>query len=302
MVTALLLPLQWGGVTKAWTDKTVIACFCVFGVLLVAFISWEWYMGDNGIMPLHLFRSRTQIGCCLEAFFVMLIMLCAIYYLPLYYQGAEQHSATQSGIDILVFMIMTIVGAGGSGFIISKSGRPLPFLIGGPLLASIGSAMIFWTLTNTPTKGKLIGFQLLLGLGAGCALQNTIIAIQAEYAEKPELIPQSTSLVNFTQLIGGIIGISVAGPIFNNQLGTNLAKFAPGLDPQIAAAVRQSVQTIYTLTGQEKANVLKAYTHSLGYVFILGIPTGILGGVSAMLIRNFDLRKMTLQPGMAHGA
>ncbi|KAG8894670.1 hypothetical protein FRC00_008595, partial [Tulasnella sp. 408] len=29
MVTTLLLPLQWGGVTKAWTDKSVIACFVV---------------------------------------------------------------------------------------------------------------------------------------------------------------------------------------------------------------------------------------------------------------------------------
>jgi MFS family permease len=29
MVTSLLLPLQWGGVTKAWTDKSVIACFVV---------------------------------------------------------------------------------------------------------------------------------------------------------------------------------------------------------------------------------------------------------------------------------
>ena len=34
MVCSLLLPLQWGGVTKPWNDKVVIALFCVFGVLV----------------------------------------------------------------------------------------------------------------------------------------------------------------------------------------------------------------------------------------------------------------------------
>ncbi len=29
MVTSLLLALQWGGVTKPWSDKSVIACLCV---------------------------------------------------------------------------------------------------------------------------------------------------------------------------------------------------------------------------------------------------------------------------------
>lgn len=34
MVCSLLLPLQWGGVSKPWNDKVVIALFCVFGVLV----------------------------------------------------------------------------------------------------------------------------------------------------------------------------------------------------------------------------------------------------------------------------
>lgn len=29
MITSILLPLQWGGITKAWDDKEVIACFIV---------------------------------------------------------------------------------------------------------------------------------------------------------------------------------------------------------------------------------------------------------------------------------
>ncbi|KAG9047819.1 hypothetical protein FS837_001415 [Tulasnella sp. UAMH 9824] len=105
MITAILLPLQWGGVTKPWTDKTVIACFCVFAVLLLAFLGWEWYVGeDKAIMPLSMWTNKTQVGCCLEGFLLMFVVLCAVYYLPLYYQSAQQHTATRSGIDILAFM------------------------------------------------------------------------------------------------------------------------------------------------------------------------------------------------------
>ncbi|KAG9031729.1 hypothetical protein FRB95_002402 [Tulasnella sp. JGI-2019a] len=298
MVTSLLLPLQWGGVTKPWTDKTVIALFVVFAVLFVAFIAWEHHMGIRANLPLDLFKRRTQIGCCLEAFFLFLILLLSTYYLPLYYQSSAQHTATQSGIDILTYMICTVFGALLAGIIIKQTGRPKPFLVLSPLIAAVGAGVVFRELTSSkPSTSHLIGFQVLLGLGVGGAFQNTIIAIQAEYHDNPRMVPQSTSLVNFTQLSGGIIGIAVAGTIFGNRLGVSLEKFAPNLSPEVALMVKSSVTTIATLSGDDKANVIKAYSEALGYVFILGIPAGLLASASALLIKNFDLRKMQLEGG-----
>jgi len=251
-------------------------------------------------MPLTLWKRRTQIGCCIEAFFVMLILLCGTYYLPLYYQSAKGHSATNSGIDILAFMITVVVGAAGSGGVINTTGRPLPFLVFSPLLASIASGLIFWDLTSgSPSAAKLAGFQVLLGFGVGGALQNVIITIQAEYNDEPIMVPQATSLVNFTQLVGGIVGIAVAGAIFGNRLSSGISKYAPNLDPAVSTAVRQSVHVIYTLEGDDRAHVIKAYSEALGYVFIIGIPAGILASVSGTLIRNFNLKKMNIQPGAA---
>ncbi|KAG9040775.1 hypothetical protein FS837_000191 [Tulasnella sp. UAMH 9824] len=299
MVTSLLLPLQWGGVTKAWSDKSVVACFIVWAVLLFVWLGWEWYMGDKAVMPLSLFKRRTQVGACLEAFFIMLILLCAAYYLPLYYQSAQEHSATRSGIDILVYMITVVLGAAIGGGIINKTGRPRPFLIGSPLLATIGGGVVFWCLTKNPKPSILYGTQVLLGLGVGGAMQNTVIAIQAEYVHEPEMVPQSTSLVNFTQLVGGIIGIAISGTIFGNQLVKSLAHYAPNLDPALAHAVKQSVQVIYGLTGDDKAHVIRAYSESLGYVFILAIPCGVLASLSGFLIKNYNLKELKFQPGMA---
>lgn len=167
LVTSLLLPLQWGGNTKPWGDKWVIAMFCVFGVVVLAFIAWEWKMGTNALFPLYLLKNRSQVGCCLASFWIMLMFLVGIYYLPLYYQAKvntlmffnfetnlvnneeilllcfQGHSATRSGIDILPFMLMTVAGAMISGAVITWNGRYLYWLIFAPMVATIGAGLLF---------------------------------------------------------------------------------------------------------------------------------------------------------------
>ncbi|CAE7095866.1 unnamed protein product [Rhizoctonia solani] len=296
MVTALLLPLQWGGNERPWNDKVVIALFCVFGVLCPAFIAWEYRLGDRAIMRTAMFRRRTQIGTCLEAFFIMLALLLGTYYLPIYFQVAKGHSATRSGIDILPFMLSVVIAAGGSGGVINGTGRYWPFLVGSPLLISVGSGLLY-TLDMNSGSGKEIGYQILLGVGVGGALQNTIIAIQAEYAHEEDLIPQGSSLVTFTQLIGGIIGIAIAGAILANQMVKYLAIYAPDLPHEVATAVRQSVSLIFTLPVEQQEPVIRAYLKALNSVFLIGVPTGVLASLSALFTKNYNIKAMGIKPG-----
>lgn len=65
LTTALLLALQYGG-SKGWDDPTVIGLFCVFAVLLAAFVLWERFIGPAALVPFSL-GKRTQIGASLEA-------------------------------------------------------------------------------------------------------------------------------------------------------------------------------------------------------------------------------------------
>lgn len=110
MVTSLLLPLQWGGVTKPWTDPAVYALFPVFAVLLSLFIFLQWRRGPRAILPLAMMKRRALIGCAAESFFLFLGILVGTYYLPLWYQATKGHSATKSGLDILPFMLSIVVG------------------------------------------------------------------------------------------------------------------------------------------------------------------------------------------------
>jgi len=296
MVTSLLLPLQWGGNTRPWSDKTVIAMLCVFGVLLIMFIAWEFHRKDTAILPLRLFWNRTLTGTAIESFFLLLSVLVGTYYLPLWYQS-KGHSATRSGIDILPFMLSSVVAAASAGGFISYTGRYWPFLFFSPMIAAVGAGLLFTAGADT-ANAKVIGFQILFGVGIGAALQNTIIAVQAEYANDQKMLNQASSLVAFIQLVGGIMGIAIAGTVFSNQLRSKLALYAPSLSSDLVEAVRQSVTAVKTLPADQQAEVIKAYAAALDAVFMIGVPACILGSIACFLIRPWNLKERSVKLGM----
>jgi hypothetical protein len=102
-------------------------------------------------------------------FFMMVSFLSAAYYLPFFYQ-AKGRTAQQSGIDIIPFMLAAVVGTFGSGALVNVTGHYLSYLIGGPLIAAVGGGLLYTVDEFTPNR-KLIGFQILLGIGLGLAFQ-----------------------------------------------------------------------------------------------------------------------------------
>lgn len=52
------LALQWGGQSKAWSDRSVVATLVMWAVLTVAFFVVEWLQGIYAIVPLRLLKPR----------------------------------------------------------------------------------------------------------------------------------------------------------------------------------------------------------------------------------------------------
>ncbi|KDQ18154.1 hypothetical protein BOTBODRAFT_155253 [Botryobasidium botryosum FD-172 SS1] len=293
IVCTLLLPLSWGGNEKPWNDPVVIALFCVCGVLTILWFIWETRLGDKALMPMSLWNNRTQIGCCLEGFFTFGVFLLISYYLPLQYQATKGHSATRSGIDVLPLLISTVVGAGGAGVVIIVTGKVKPMLVICPLLVSIACGLLYGLNPVDVPDARLAGFQILLGLGLGPPIQNTVLAIQAEYAHDDKMVPRATSLLNFLQSIGGIIGIGIGSAIFANKLRQSLSTI-PFLPPIIEGYIEKSVTVIFLLPKPLQAEVIKGYVHALNNVYLIGVPMGILGSLSGLLIRDYDLKQLVL--------
>ena len=67
-IVCYLLAIQWGGVTKAWSDSSVIGTLVGFGVLLIVLGIVEWWMGDRAALQGALLRRRAILANCLYNF------------------------------------------------------------------------------------------------------------------------------------------------------------------------------------------------------------------------------------------
>ena len=51
--------------------------------------------------------------------------------------------------------------------------------------------------------------RILMGIGIGCTLQTTMLAVQAD--NEKHMIPQATSILTYAQFLGGIFALAIAG-------------------------------------------------------------------------------------------
>lgn len=121
-------------------------------------------------------------------------------------------------------------------------------------------------------------------------------------------------IVSFAGLLGGVIALAIAGGVFESLLGQNLRKCgcsdglfgflqcctcliccslfsdAPNVG-NIAAQAPTSIRQY--VSGTDLANVMLAYTQSLKYAYIIGVPVGAIAGIAAIFITD---RNIALQP------
>ncbi|KAJ7128268.1 ABC transporter [Mycena filopes] len=287
-VTTLVLALQWGGNTKPWGDKAVIICFVFAAVLSVAFVAWEIYVDEQAMVPTAILKSRSIYAIQVYAFFNQFPLVLFSYYLPVLYQAARDHSATNSGIDILPFMLGLIICTVITGQLVGKTGYYWPFFHGGAIFLIIGAALLY-TVNTTTSSAKLIGFQILVGIGTGMGLQITVVAMQVEFRATPRLIGQATSMVSFAKFLGGTIALGIAEPVLASELSMFLLRYAPDAP---AAIVKDSPTAIWTALDKALIpGVVCSYTEALRLVFLLGVPAGGIALIAAFFIQNIRIPK-----------
>ncbi|KAJ3478552.1 hypothetical protein NLI96_g9673 [Meripilus lineatus] len=281
MVTCLLLSLQWGGNERPWNDPSIIALLVLTGVLLVAFLAWEWKKGPDALMPIKMITTGDMPGACISTFFVSMGFVIIIYYFPLLYQ-IEGHSATRSGVLILPLMASWVAASAISGASIKKYGYVWPFLVIPPIAAAIASGFLY-TVKPETRNAVLVGYQILLGFGLGAGFQSTLVLAQAEYETEPELVPLATSVVTFSQFVGLNVGLGIAGAVFSTELVKKLA-FLGSIPQATIDAVRANVEIISTLPQELRDHVVRAFMGAIGCVLLVGAPAAALSIVGGLMV------------------
>ncbi|KAN0106579.1 putative MFS multidrug transporter [Hyaloscypha variabilis] len=228
-IICLLLALQWGGTTYAWSNWRIPFLFVIAAVLLGIFIFVQFKMGDNATVPIRIIKQRSIASGVYFSALVAGTMMVVLYFIPQWFQAVKGVSAIHSGISTLPIVMALVVASFMAGFITLKTGYYVSQLIICSVIMSIGAGLL--TTLKVDTNHSLwITYEFLYGLGLGFGMQQAGMAAQACLPKQD--VMTGVALMFFMQGLGGAAFVSVGQVIFTNSLVKKLDSVA-SISPNI---------------------------------------------------------------------
>lgn len=322
-LTPLLVALSLGGSPDfPWSSSKVIGLIAFGGVMLIGFVLAEW-KAKEPLLPLDLFKSRTFALVALTTFFTGVGMFGALINIPLFIQGVQGDSATNSGNSLLPMTLSLVVMSIVSGQLLTRTGKYRWLGIFGMSALTVGMFLLSRMQVDTP-RVVTLAFMVIMGVGLGVAMP--IYTLIAQNAFPIQRLGVVTAATTFFRSIGGTVGIAVLGTLVNSrftsdytanlspqiknnpQFGAFLNKLSPQalISPDTIAAIKGQLVAA-KLSGQQitatlnaiQAPIRPALSNAITEAFLIGSAVVAIAIVATALIPEVPLRKAAARPGMA---
>ncbi|KZT60557.1 MFS general substrate transporter [Calocera cornea HHB12733] len=282
----LLLGLNWGGVVYAWASAPVIVTM-VLGVLFMGgFMTFEAFVPRIPIVPVSIFKYRTVVGVIIQTSCMGGLQYCLLFYIPQWYQVVYGLSPLRSGLMLLPYICVIAPTVLICAQIISKYGVYRPQIWTGVCMQCVALGL-FTTIDTTTPISRVLGFQALSGISAGCIFQTTLSALQGAVPRSE--VSVATGFRNFVRLLFGTVFLAIGSAIINqsvNGLGLSAALVTQILnDPP-------SIHTIPDITDATRARIIEAYHGGFRTVFYLLLGDSIVMAIVCFtMIQHNSLRR-----------
>lgn len=193
-----------------WMAMQTILMLITATALLAIFITIESRVRDP-LMPLALFRLRNVATSNVVGMLWAAAMFAWFFISALYMQFVLRYSPLQVGLAFLpANLIMAAFSLGLSARLVMRFGIRLPLSVG--LLFAAGGLMLF---ALAPVQGSFVAHvlpgMLLLGVGAGMALNPVLLAAMSDVA--PSESGLASGMVNTSFMMGGALGLAVLASV-----------------------------------------------------------------------------------------
>ena len=312
-VVPLMLALSWAGADYEWLSPTIIGLLAFSAAMLFLFIRIE-SRSDEPILPLWIFKNRIVSISSIAALIMGFGMFTAIIFVPLYFQGVLGSSATASGTFLTPMMLGVVVGATGSGQLLSRAGGHyrIQALAGFAVMAT--GLFLLSTMSVDTSFGTAVTNIVITGLGLGITMPVLLIAVQN--AVPHSVLGVVTSTNTFFRTIGGALGLAVVGSAMNSRF---LAEFTDNLPAPVAAVLppeqisaiadnpqalispeaQTQLQEVFAGLGEQGAALFnslittlrEALNTALSDVFLVSVAVISVAIVVAFFLKEIPLRK-----------
>ena len=289
----LLIGLEFGGVKFPWSSATVV-CLVISGVVTAGiFVIVEWKIAKYPVLPLRIFRHKSNIATLGVNFTHGFSFISAAYYLPLYFQVVLGAPPLLSGLYFLIFSVSLSFASLLVGAMISTTGRYLGILRIGLVLMTLGIGLLI-DLPDHISWPRVVLYQLVTGIGAGPNFQAPIIALQAMVA--PRDIAMATATYVFVRSLAISMSIVIGGVIFQNGMQSRLPQLVQDIGSSAASTLSgssagASVGVVESLAPAEGRIARHAYWASMRNMWIVYVAVGAAGIIMSIFITEKSLSK-----------
>ena len=194
------------GNEAGWLSTQTMVLLGAALALLALFLAIEAKV-EHPLMPLGLFRLRSVAVSNIVGVLWAAAMFAWFFISALYMQLVLGYSALQVGLAFLPSnLIMAALSLGWSAKIVIRFGIRGPLAVG-LLMAALGLALF----GRAPVQGQflidVLPGMLLLGVGAGVALNPVLLAAMSEVS--PTESGLASGVVNTAFMMGGALGLAV---------------------------------------------------------------------------------------------
>ncbi|KAI9656353.1 MAG: hypothetical protein M1831_004605 [Alyxoria varia] len=236
---AIIMAINFGGVLYRWMSGQIMALFVVAGGLCIVFALQQGFgfLTDRSsrVFPMHFLRRKEPVLLFVASAAVNAAGFIPVYYIPIYFQFTKGDDAIQSAVRLLPLIFMLSFFILLNGGLMSKVGYYQPWYVFGSVLLVVGGALLYTIDSNTPTA-NIYGYEVLIGIGAGCFIQAgyAVIQVTVEAAD----FAYGMSFMMLAQLGGISLGVAIASAVFINSASNHLKELLPlASESQIQQAI-----------------------------------------------------------------
>ncbi|RXG42820.1 hypothetical protein VDGE_09805 [Verticillium dahliae] len=280
-------PLQW--------RSPLIICLLVFGVLLVVlFALWEKFLAPVTFIPYSLLLDRNMVGACVLGTTLFISFFCWNSFFTSYLMVVHDLSVTKASY------VYQIYGLGGSlfsiatGVAIRYTGRFKAITLYGaiPVYVLFMGLMIHFRDAKSSNLGLIIMSQVFLSAAGGIMLITPQIA--AVSASNHQNVAVVMAVLSMFSAVGGAVGLTVAGTIWQNVFPVKLAEYLPvEAQPELFNIYAMlEAQLMYPVGTPTRIAIQKAYADAQSMMLTGGTAVWVLAVVGVAIWRNTDVRTM----------
>lgn len=275
----------------SWSSwKTLVPLTLGSGILAITFV-YERFVAKEPFMPLSMFTNRSVcIGYILTSLHAMLLW-CALFYMPLYFEAVQGYSPLMSGVALLPGTATVAPMAVISGILITRTRRYMWCSWIGWTITTFGLGLgVLYKVNSTVPEWFFISFSASLGIGMLFpALQYQVLAASA--ASKTNMA-STIAMFSFFRACGQTLGVAIGGTIFQNRI-LHALEAHPALKSSALEFAKDAAALVETVRampdGNEKLIIQTAYTDAIRTIYIFLCTTAAVALVMCAFVKSYDV-------------